>query len=80
MILLRVAKSEAAYLYQLLEAREGLANYSTYSKDKDLAYRDILLHPAPDMLATLEEQLLYIAQEIPFERLEAPADAHLHIP
>lgn len=68
-IVVRVRKQDSAYLYQVLESYEGLANYSTLTAGKDLPYRDIALHIAPDLKAELEALLERLAGEFPLERL-----------
>ncbi len=68
-LVVRVRKQDSAYLYQLLESYEGIANYSTLPAEKELPYRDIVLHIAPDLLPALETVLSTIAEEIPLERL-----------
>jgi hypothetical protein len=69
-MILRVRKEDSAYLYQLLESYEGLANYSTIPSEKSDPHRDIVMHLAPDLTPTLERVLAWIAQEIPLERLK----------
>lgn len=66
---IRVRKQDSAYLYQVLESYEGLANYSTISVPKELPYRDIAFHEAPDLRAHLEDLLDRLALEIPLERI-----------
>lgn len=63
-MILRVLKKDSAYLYQLLESYEGLANYSTLSGEKELPYRDVVLHIAPDLLPTLNWVIERIGREI----------------
>lgn len=64
-MILRVPKEEAAYLYQLLESYEGLTNHSTVSLEKELPFRDVQLHMAPDLKAELLGVLENIKKEIP---------------
>ena len=64
-MILRVPKEEAAYLYQLLESYEGLTNHSTVSLEKELPFRDVQLHMAPDLKIELLEVLANIQKEIP---------------
>ncbi len=66
---IRVRKQDSAYLYQLLESYEGLANYSTLTVEKDLPYRDIALHIAPDLRAEVEALVERLAREFPLEKL-----------
>jgi hypothetical protein len=66
---IRVRKQDAAYLYQVLESYEGLASYSTVSLEKDLPYRDIALHIAPDLRAEVELLVGRLSREIPLELL-----------
>jgi hypothetical protein len=66
---IRVRKQDSAYLYQILESYEGLANYSTVTLGKELPYRDIELHIAPDLRAHVEALVDRLALEIPLERL-----------
>ena len=66
---IRVRKQDSAYLYQILESYEGLANYSTISQEKDLPYRDIALHIAPDLRTHVEELVARLSREIPVELL-----------
>lgn len=66
---IRVRKQDSAYLYQILESYEGLANYSTVSQQKDLPYRDIELHIAPDLRAEVEALVARLSTEIPLEKL-----------
>lgn len=69
-MIIRVAKEDSVYLYQLLEAYESLANYSTVSADASLGYRDIKLYPAPDMAHELALALRIISKELPMQILE----------
>ena len=69
MIVVRVAKEDSAYLYQLLESYEGLANYSTLTTQKDLSYRDILIQGTPDQAESLQRVLLVIQKELHLEFL-----------
>lgn len=69
-MILRVAREDSVFLYQLLEAYEGLANYSTLTVDKGLGYRDIGIYPAPDLVEELELVLRGMAKEISFQRIE----------
>lgn len=69
-MILRVSKENAAYLYQLLEANEGMANYSTLTLDKHLPYRDIGIYPAPDFVILMEELLVCLKKTVPFERMD----------
>ena len=69
-MILRVRKEDSAFLYQILEASDGLTNYSTLPNEKNQSYRDILLHRAPDLVGELRLLLDRIAQEIPLEILE----------
>lgn len=64
---IRVRKQDSAYLYQILESYEGLANYSTISVAKEVPYRDIALHLAPDLKADVEKLLEHLSVEIPLE-------------
>lgn len=66
---IRVRKQDSAYLYQILESYEGLANYSTVSQQKDLPYRDIDLHIAPDLREEVERLIDRLSLEIPVEKL-----------
>ena len=66
---IRVRKQDSAYLYQILESYEGLANYSTISVEKDLPYRDIALHVAPDLSAHFENLVDRLSGEISLEKL-----------
>jgi hypothetical protein len=68
-MILRVAKEDSVLLYQLLEAYEGLANYSTLNSEKGLGFRDIQLYPAPDMQEDLNLALRGIAKEVCFQIL-----------
>ncbi len=70
-MILKVQKKDSAYLYQLLESYEGLANYSTVNfTEKESPYREIKLHLAPDLVAELKVVLSKIAEEIPLEIYE----------
>lgn len=66
---IRVRKQDSAYLYQILESYEGLANYSTVVTPKELPYRDIELHIAPDLKGEVDALVGRLAQEIPLERI-----------
>lgn len=68
-MILRVRKEDSAFLYQILEASDGLTNYSTLPSEKQSPHRDILLHPSPDLLAEVREMVDRIAKEIPLEIL-----------
>ncbi len=67
-MVIRVRKEDSAYLYQILESYEGLANYSTLTVEKALPHRDILLHLAPDLVPEVERLLERLAREIPIEQ------------
>jgi hypothetical protein len=71
-MILRVAKEDSAFLYQLLEANEGMTNYSTLTTDKGLGYRDIALHVAPDLKEELEEFLRSIMKDLKVQVLPSP--------
>lgn len=71
-MILRVRKEDSAYLHQLLESYEGLANYSTLPGEKGLPYRDIALHVAPDLKQALLRVLEAIGREIPLEVIASP--------
>lgn len=64
-MIIRVPKEHAAYLYQLLESYEGLTNHSTVSLEKELRFRDVKLHIAPDLKHELLAVLERIQREIP---------------
>ena len=66
-MIIRVRKQDSAFLYQLLESYEGLASFSTVTEGKDLPYRDIALHVAPDFAAEVEALVERLAKEIPLE-------------
>ena len=68
-MVIRVRKQDSAYLYQVLESYEGLANYSTVPAPKEQLYRDILLHVAPDLKTEVDRLLTRLAHEIPLGRL-----------
>jgi len=68
-MVIRVRKQDSAYFYQVLESYEGLANYSTLTLEKELPYRDIVLHFAPDLRGELEALLGRLKEEIPLEFL-----------
>lgn len=68
-MILRVKKQDSAFLYQLLESYEGLASFSTVTEQKDLPYRDIELHIAPDLAAEVEAMVARLEKDIPLERL-----------
>ncbi len=69
-MVLRVKKKDSAYVYQLLESYEGLANYSTLTEQKGLPYRDILLHVAPDLRSFVETVVAHLAREVELELLD----------
>ena len=66
-MIIRVRKQDSAYLYQILESYEGLTNYSTLTLEKDLPYRDIALHMAPDLKAELDRLVESLKKEISIE-------------
>ena len=68
-MILRVAKEQSAFLFQLLEGYDGLANYSTLDAPVGAGYRDIQLYPAPDMRVELDEALKCIARSVDFKVL-----------
>ena len=71
-MIIRVRKQDSAYLYQILESYEGLANYSTLTVEKDLPYRDIALHIAPDLKGEVDALIARLALEIEIQRLDSP--------
>lgn len=70
-MILRVRKEDSAYLYQILEASEGLTNYSTLPAEKNSPHRDILLHLAPDLIREVHELVERLGREIPIEVMPA---------
>ena len=68
-MIIRVRKQDSAFLYQLVESYDGLANFSTLTVDKGLPYRDIALHIAPDLRGEVEALVDRLAREFPLERL-----------
>lgn len=68
-MVIRVRKQDSAYFYQVLESYEGLCNYSTLTVEKELPYRDIKLHYAPDLLPELRALVDRLAKEISIEVL-----------
>lgn len=68
-MILRVKKEDSAYLYQILEASDGLTNYSTLPSEKGCPYRDILLHQSPDLKKEVRQMVDRLALEIPLEIL-----------
>lgn len=70
-MILRVAKEDSVFLYQLLEASEGITNYSTLTVDKGLGYRDIALFPAPDLKDELDALLRGIMKDLKVQILES---------
>jgi hypothetical protein len=69
LMVLRVQKKDSAYLYQVLESYEGLANYSTLTVEKERPYRDIALHIAPDLRPEVEALVERLREEISLEIL-----------
>lgn len=69
-MILRVKKQDSAYLYQVLESYEGLTNFSTVVTPKELPYRDIELHMAPDLKSHLLRVLDHLKGEIPIEVID----------
>jgi hypothetical protein len=68
-MIIRVRKQDSAYLYQLLESYEGLASFSTLTVGKDVPYRDVVIHAAPDFRQVVEELIERLGTEIPMERV-----------
>jgi hypothetical protein len=68
-MVIRVRKQDSAYFYQILESYEGLANYSTLTCEKDLPYRDIALHIAPDLDLEVQALIERLKKEIPLEHI-----------
>lgn len=68
-MVIRVRKEDSAYLYQILESYEGLANYSTLTVDKTLLHRDVLLHLAPDLVPEVKSLIARLKTEIPLEEV-----------
>lgn len=66
-MVLRVRKEDSAYLYQVLESYEGLTNFSTLDAPGKPAYRDIVLHIAPDLLPEVLRLVENLKTEIPLE-------------
>jgi len=60
---IRVKKEESAFLYFVLEAREGLTFYSTLPHQSGDAHRDIELMTPVDFLPELEALLKQLGQE-----------------
>ena len=63
-MVIRVRKQDSAYLYQILESYEGLANYSTLPFEKGDSHRNIALHLAPDALPEIKALLERLKMEI----------------
>ena len=68
-MIIRVKKQDSAYLYQILESYDGLANYSTLQSERESAYRDIALHIAPDFREDVIKLIDRLATEIEIKKL-----------
>lgn len=79
-MILRVKKEDSAYLYQVLESYEGIANYSTLPEAKGVAHRDIILHTAPDLESVVEELVRRLKEEIEIEIMPKDYTAVLDLP
>jgi hypothetical protein len=68
-MILRVAKQDAAFLYALLEAYEGVLSYSTLESDKSAGYRDIEVSSTPSQKDDLEQIVIALSKEISIQRI-----------
>lgn len=60
-MILRVAKEDSVFLYQLLEGYEGLVSYSTLDTPKERGYRDVEIN-VPATLAAEWQRVLPLIQ------------------
>lgn len=69
-MVLRVARENAAFLYALLEAHDGVFNYSTLTSNKHLGYRDIHVFSTPSMQEEMLAVLGTFRGSVEFQVLE----------
>lgn len=69
-MVLRVAKPDSAYLYALLEAYEGVVNYSTLPTEKACGYRDIYVFSTPSLFDELQKVITLLRQSVSFQILD----------
>ena len=70
-LVLRVARENAAFLYALLEAHDGVFNYTTLINDKHLGYRDIFVFSTVSMHEEMRYALETFRGSVDFQILPA---------
>jgi hypothetical protein len=73
-LIIRVSKSDSAFIYFQLEANEGLCFYSTLDHEVGDSTRDIHIQGSMDFEAEIRRLLEYLNQSIPITFLEVPHD------
>lgn len=63
-IILRVAKEDSVFLYQLLEGYEGLSSYSTLPHENGAGFRDIELIFPPSQASAVNDLVKILQKEI----------------
>ena len=66
-MVLRVAKQDSAYLYALLEAHEGVVNFSTLPSEKTAGFRDIYVFSTDSMFAELKRVIALLRESVGFQ-------------
>jgi len=61
---IRVASRDAAFVYAILEACEGITSYSTLDGEKGAAFRDLELRVPLEFVAEVETTLASISESL----------------
>jgi hypothetical protein len=67
---LRVSKEDSAYIYFMLESREGLCFYSTVEESIGLGHRDLIIRGTIELKESFEQFITYLNKEIEIITIE----------
>ena len=70
-MVLRVAKQDSAYLYALLEAYEGVVNFSTLPSERTAGFRDIYVFSTESMRSELGQVIAILSGSVGFQIIDA---------
>lgn len=69
-VVLRVAKQDAAYLYALLEAQDGVVNFSTLPSEKSAGFRDIYVFSTESMYDEMLRMIAQLRESVGFQVID----------
>ncbi len=66
-LVIRIPKEEASFIYNILEANEGVCFYSTLNNSISSGYRDLELKTSPDLKNELSHIIAKLSETIPIQ-------------